>query len=374
MRERLYYLDWLRIGAFGLLILFHCTRFFDFFPWHVKNEEQSEFVTQLFLFTTSWRMPLIFFVSGAGTYFAMRSKREHFVTGRVKRLLIPYAFGILLLIPPQKYLEFLFYGGDTDSYLAFLAIYPERLAGAAHGFSLVWFGELGYHIWYLPYLFVQTLLLLPLFKWLQSRQNYKKPVLLHIYFLFIPVVLINLALRPFYPQYLNWADFVHFLFFFALGFYFVHFRKVLAEEVVKVIRPMLIISVVTSLLTLYFALFTPYMIKWMDNPDISADYLGFLALRSINALSWVWLLLGLSIRYLNINNKRLPRLNDSVLPVYVLHQTFIIIIGYQVVQMELSMLVKFLMILLLSCLLMYVSYAAIKRLKPLRFLFGMKTG
>ena len=72
-KERLYYLDWLRIGAFGLLILFHCMRFFDFFPWHIKNQTQSELATQIFLFTTSWRMPLIFFVSGAGTYFAILS-------------------------------------------------------------------------------------------------------------------------------------------------------------------------------------------------------------------------------------------------------------------------------------------------------------
>lgn len=146
IRERLYYLDWLRIGAFALLILFHCTRFFDFFPWHVKNEIQSEFVTQVFLFTTSWRMPLIFFVSGAGTYFAMKSKRDKFVPNRVRRLIIPYLFGMLLLIPPQKYYEYIFYNNTAISFLSFLEIYPGQLASANLGFNLIWFGLIGYHI------------------------------------------------------------------------------------------------------------------------------------------------------------------------------------------------------------------------------------
>ncbi|MEL6191770.1 MAG: acyltransferase family protein, partial [Bacteroidota bacterium] len=190
-KERLYYLDWLRLSAFGLLILFHCLRFFDFFPWHVKNEEQSEFLTQIFLFTTSWRMPLIFFVSGAGTYFAMKSRKEAFMKDRYKRLIIPFIFGVLLLIPPQKYFEYLFYGGELMSYGSFLTIYPSRLLESLGTFNLGWIGLMGYHIWYLPYLFVQTLIMLPIFKYFQKRESSLQFSQTGLWALFPIIVIIN---------------------------------------------------------------------------------------------------------------------------------------------------------------------------------------
>ena len=370
-KERLYYLDWLRIGAFALLIIFHCTRFFDFFPWHVKNREQSEFVTQVFLFTTSWRMPLIFFVSGAGTYFAMRSKREHFLTGRVKRLLVPYAFGILLLIPPQKYYEYLYYNEEAITFFEFLSVYPSQIANAQNGFNLTWFGLLGYHIWYLPYLFVQTLLLIPIFKWMGRTEKALSPRF-NLWLLFIPVVTVNVLLRPLFPDYLNWADFFHFLLFFWMGYWFVKNQKILIGKVLRSTKAMGVLAIGTSLVQLYFALFTQYMIKWVDRPDFSADYLAFVAVRHINAMSWVIFLLGLSIRYLNFNRSVLPKLNDSVLPVYVLHQTFIIVLGFFVVTWDIGMLPKFLIILILSSIAMYLTYMVIKRIRVLRFLFGMR--
>ena len=61
--QRLYYIDWLRVLAFGLLFLFHTIRFFDFFPWHVKNADQSILASIIVGFTHSWRMHLIFFIS-----------------------------------------------------------------------------------------------------------------------------------------------------------------------------------------------------------------------------------------------------------------------------------------------------------------------
>ena len=96
--KRLYYLDWLRVFAFGLLFLFHSWRPFDHFPWHIKNEEQIAFFDMLTMFTHGWRMFLIFLVSGAGTWLAMRSRKGKFVIDRIKRLIVPFLFGILLII------------------------------------------------------------------------------------------------------------------------------------------------------------------------------------------------------------------------------------------------------------------------------------
>ncbi|OJJ17053.1 hypothetical protein BKI52_30525 [marine bacterium AO1-C] len=317
-------------------------------------------------------MPLIFFVSGAGTYFAMQSRGRTFLMDRFKRLLIPFFFGILILIPPQKYYEYLFNQNTYLSFKAFLQIYPNQLTNANNGWNLTWFGLLGYHIWYLPYLFVQTLFALPLFRWLLKRKL-KEPFLsFHIYWLFIPLILINIILRPFFPQYLHWADFAHFFFFFVLGFYFVKFRQQITPQLLKSLKWFVAIAIITSLLTHYFALFSSYMIKWMDRPDSSWDYIGFLVIRSTNSLAWMWSFVGLFILYFDKKHSILPKLNEAVLPIYLLHQTFIIAFGFYIVKLSWPMFLKFGVILLLSIVAMLFTYTIIKRVKPLRFLFGMK--
>ena len=65
--ERLYYLDWLRLSAFGLLFLFHSWRPFDHMPWHMKSDDQNVIFDILTMFVHGWRMFLIFLVSGAGS-------------------------------------------------------------------------------------------------------------------------------------------------------------------------------------------------------------------------------------------------------------------------------------------------------------------
>ena len=101
--NRLYYIDWLRVLAFGLLFVFHSMRFFDDFPWHLKNDLHHNIFNSLVLFTHTWRMPLIFIISGVGTNFALSSRGKSFISDRVKRLVIPYILGIIILIPPKNF-------------------------------------------------------------------------------------------------------------------------------------------------------------------------------------------------------------------------------------------------------------------------------
>ena len=63
--NRRYDLDWLRVIAFGILMLFHTGMGFTSFPWHVKNYESSRLIDELVRFLHQWRMPLLFFISGA---------------------------------------------------------------------------------------------------------------------------------------------------------------------------------------------------------------------------------------------------------------------------------------------------------------------
>ncbi len=58
--NRLYFIDWLRVLAFGLLIIFHCAMPFVEFGWEIKNKEHSVGLTRLIWWLHQWRLPLLF--------------------------------------------------------------------------------------------------------------------------------------------------------------------------------------------------------------------------------------------------------------------------------------------------------------------------
>ena len=58
--ERLYGLDWLRIGAFALLILYHIGMFFVPWEWHVKTSRPIEWLEIPMMAINPWRLALAF--------------------------------------------------------------------------------------------------------------------------------------------------------------------------------------------------------------------------------------------------------------------------------------------------------------------------
>ena len=102
LTSRRYDLDWLRILAVLLLIPFHTARLFDFWePNYVKNAELSAGLTYQIAFIGPWHMPLLFLLAGAATWYALDFRSDgDYVRERFKRLLVPLAFGVLVIVPP----------------------------------------------------------------------------------------------------------------------------------------------------------------------------------------------------------------------------------------------------------------------------------
>src|SRR5512141_1544612 len=109
--QRRYDLDWLRVLAFSSVFLYHCSRFFNSSDWHLKNAVTSPVVDILTAIFDMFGMPLLFAISGAAVVFALRPGGAlRFLRDRAMRLLVPLALGILVLGPPQVYLERLTHG------------------------------------------------------------------------------------------------------------------------------------------------------------------------------------------------------------------------------------------------------------------------
>jgi fucose 4-O-acetylase-like acetyltransferase len=114
-----------------------------------------------------WRMPLLFFISGAGTFFALQRRTYGAYAGeRFRRLFIPLVFGMFVIVPPQIYIEWLFRGRFSGTYADF---YPNVFGFQAYhdggtGGAFSW-----HHLWFICYLFFYSLLSIPVFRWLKSE-------------------------------------------------------------------------------------------------------------------------------------------------------------------------------------------------------------
>jgi len=106
MQARRTDLDWLRIAAFGLLILYHVGMFYVTWDWHVKSARASESIEPLMLALNPWRLALLFFISGVATRFMLdKMSLSAFASARTWRLLPPLLLAIFVIVPPQSYYE-----------------------------------------------------------------------------------------------------------------------------------------------------------------------------------------------------------------------------------------------------------------------------
>ena len=158
-------LDWLRVLAFGLLIAYHAGMAWSGWAWHLTSPDRLDGLRAAMQFVNRWRMPLVFLVSGAAIMLALGHRpAPAFIGDRLRRLGIPLVFGMLVIVPPQVYLERRWRGQFAGSFLDWL---PQAFSGGAYPAGNVsW-----HHLWFLVYVLVQTVVLLPVFLWLRSASG-----------------------------------------------------------------------------------------------------------------------------------------------------------------------------------------------------------
>ncbi len=127
-----------------------------------------------------------------------------------------------------------------------------------------------------------------------------------------------------------------------------------------------------------------------EGVDMLLDYdVASLAMRAVRGVSgWLWVVAimgfaagsvkqGRGTREANRKPTVLDRAGaytaEAVLPIYVLHQTVIVLLGFYVVEWPISATLKYLTICVASLALILAIYdVAVRRTRPTRFLFGMK--
>jgi surface polysaccharide O-acyltransferase-like enzyme len=99
------------------------------------------------------------------------------------------------------------------------------------------------------------------------------------------------------------------------------------------------------------------------------------AMILVSLLVWgsILAILGYGMRYLTANCRLLSYANEAVLPFYILHQPVILILGYFIIPLSLTILVKYLIIATVAFGITLGLYEfGIRRVNPVRRVFGLK--
>lgn len=367
---RRYNLDWLRVGVFALLILYHVGMFFVPWNWHIKNNEIFSALRWPMAFLNQWRLPILFVISGMGTFYAL-SKRTgpQFIWERTFRLVFPLLVGMLIVVPPQVFIERLADGQFSGNYFQFWP--SEAFKGVYPSGNLSW-----HHLWFLPYLYLFSVLLIPVFLFLrrnpQARLNNlvlrlaSKPN--SLYWLIIPLYFWESLLEPFFPSTHalvgDWFNLVNYCTLFFIGFLLVSAGNVFWNTVTDNRRKYLVAGIVA---------FSVQVIIWLFVDDSIVVHFFEAFIKVFNLWSWVLALFGYSARWLNKPSKALSYSNEAVYPFYILHQTIIIIFGYYLMNLEWGFWPKFLVMIIGTFGVSWLIYEfLIRRWKFIRPLFGMK--
>lgn len=370
---RLYFLDWARVIAFFLLILFHCALPFADYRWEINNSISSPFITRLIWWMHQWRLPLLFFIAGAGIRYSLQKRSVLAFAGeRFIRLFIPLLFAMFFTIPLQVYFEWLQDGKISGSYAAFyptvwnMIPYPEG--------TLTWS-----HMWFVVYLFVYIVLLLPVFglfkiKILEQLKSKAAGALSHPLALLLFLLPLLYYYHAFYIRYPeqgslldDWFIFLSYLTFLLYG-YFLSSTPLFWQRCEIYRYYWLGIAGICIGILYYF--------YWWDSrfpKQQNADLYRYALLNTLQVWSLVLGLLGLARKHLNYTTPALRYLTRAVYPYFILHQTVIVALGYYIVQWPAGVFVKLAFLALLSFITIAGLYHVLIRPFWLtRFLFGVK--
>ena len=375
--NRRYELDWLRVLALLVVFLYHSTRFFNLGDWHVKNIDTYVWVELWNVFATRWMMPLFFVISGASLFYAIGKSDgwRKFYVDKFLRLMIPLIIGSVTHAALQIYLERTSHGHFSGSFFSFL---PEYFKGLYFAIDMPGnFAFHGMHLWYLLFLFLYSLLCYRLFVWLNGSGReilnrvtslFTIPGMMYLGFPLPLLIMKALIPGPLLEAGSGGWGFLYYIWFLIAGYIIISSDR-LQQQIVNQRWVSLLLGVGLSSAYL-FQLFSPSRLAF---PAGIGAWI-YTLLSFISAWSWLFVILGFSMKHLAFDRPLLKSTNEGVMPFYILHQTVLLCIGYFVMAWAIPDTAKWVIVFISSFIVIITMYMLfIRKFEVLRFLFGMKT-
>lgn len=344
--ERRFDIDWIRVIAIALLLLYHVA--IGVQPWgnmiaFITSDKSWEGLWIPMAMLNVWRIPLLFFVSGMGIYFAIRKRNwKQLLLERGKRILLPFLFGSAFIVPIHIYI--------WQKYNGFEVSYQPGPG----------------HLWFLGNIFIYVFILSPVFFYLQQQEHgllvrwirklFSNPLgLLLVMGAFVTEVLL-LDPMPFELYAMTWHGFFIGLLAFFFGFCFVLSGDVFWQMILK--WRWLFLAIAIVIFTIRLNYYQPY----------APNYL--LAMESN---CWIIAVFAFGYRYLNHPSNTLSYLSEAAYPVYIIHMILLYLGSYLIFPLPISAPLQFFLVLLFTIIGCFVTYEfLIRRITFIRPLFGLK--
>ena len=362
-------LDWLRVGALGLLIVTHVTYVYRTTGWRIHSEHAGLWGDLVVEAMAPWRMTLVFFIGGVATRFMLQSHElGSFVLNRVLRLGAPFVVAVVVLVPV------LWWVTDPTSHAYGYLQYVWHTPLHAHTVFRFHLPDLG-HAWFLSYLLAYALL--AGLAWRFAPRVWRgmeafiarQSVAATLGVLAVLFVLSDALMRPVFGRTDMLIDdpagHVRCLPPFLLGVMAARsetfWRKIGAARG-WLLAVALVLGAAALVMAARDTLSGHQLPLWQSG---TADGI-FGAAACLAILAW-----GQSL--LNRPSPQLAYFSDAIMPVYLMHQVVIVVVGVALLRAGLPVWVEFPALLIATTLIPLVIYhIAIRRFDPLRFAFGLK--
>jgi len=366
-------LDWLRVSAFALLIVYHAGMAWSGWNWHLVSSDSLDWLREGMRFVNRWRMPLIFLVSGAAIMLALGQRSPGaFAFDRVRRLLVPLAFGMIVLVPPQVYLERLYTGRFAGSFLQWL---PQAFVGVYPAGNLSW-----HHLWFLAYVLVLTVVLLPIFLWARSpagRSALDRAAALTVrgslhWLMPLPLAACILWLAPISsnPNGLvgDWYGLAYYGILLLYGAYLFGSR-----DLVAALNRQRFLSLGIGVAA-YAGLYVLFIDGAVRPTIATADRPAYALVSAVNTMAWLFAIVGFANRHLTRRPAFLGEATEAVYPFYMLHQTVTVIAVYWLLGLGVAPAAGFILAVIATFLGTSILYLAVVRpWGVVRPLFGLRS-
>ncbi|MCP5465322.1 MAG: acyltransferase family protein [Thermotogae bacterium] len=390
MKERVYYIDWLRVIIILSLIPFHAAlsynglgsvyvydssireNFLRYISEGIFNYQGNLPFIFLNMFLSRWFMHILFFISGMSSYYFLKNKSfSLYFTERFKKLFLTAIIGTITLSAFQSYFRARNLWNFEGNFFEF---YPNFFNGIFTYFKGANF-DWG-HFWFILYLFVFSVIAIPVFKIINKKEEKinkfadKFDTFLALFKPLILLVFFECLLRPGWPGFQNlyndWANFFMYFILFVYGYIFAMNSKFISN-IEKNIKFSFLVAFSIFVFEIVASNFI--LIEWKYN-FLAVFYAG---LRMTEIYFWILFFIGIFKKYMNFTNKYLSYLSRASFAVYIIHFLPVTLIAYALSETEMSSYIKFLIVVIPSYIICFALYELIlKRFKITRIMFGIK--
>ena len=363
MQTRKYYLDWLRVLAFGALIFFHVGMLYVTWRYNLKSPRLYPAIEPWMNALSAWRLALLFLIAGVASRFLVdKLGPGGFALDRLRRLLPVILTGMFVVIPPQTYVVLLSRAGLHMDYLTFwwteYLRADQTLVRPLHMTMPTWD-----HLWFLVYLLLYALTaaaVIGVGRLFGARDG--APVSPWLLILAPPLWLaatdlVILLKAPMTDALVNdWGAHLKWAGLFVTGL--MAARQDRFWTLLEAHRGKVLI-VAAALLAIQ---------SRVNDPAWSA-------ISGLYAWAAICALCGFAKAVLNRPSPLLSHLNEAVLPVYVLHQPILLVTAFWLFPLRLPLPIEVALLVAATGLGPFLIYeVAIRPFGLARLLFGLKPG